>query len=146
MLSSELAPFVRANVADRQPRHPRQPPSPRPKTRRAGLAVRESTGTLDDTLLSDDIKRKTFAMYAEAVPVPTPEPAWPERWLRSDPSLLEVLPMAYGHDGEHLYLHGAVANHLLGEGEGREVCVTVTCLDGLVVARTPFHNSMNYRS
>ena len=57
-----------------------------------------------------------------------------------------VLPMAYGHDGEHLYLHGAVANHLLGEGEGQEVCVTVTCLDGLVVARTPFHNSMNYRS
>ena len=54
--------------------------------------------------------------------------------------------MAYGHDGESLYLHGAVANHLLGSGEGQEICVTVTCLDGLVVARTPFHNSMNYRS
>lgn len=57
-----------------------------------------------------------------------------------------VLPMAYGHDGEHLFLHGAVANHLLGSGEGQEVCVTVTHLDGLVMARTPFHNSMNYRS
>ena len=57
-----------------------------------------------------------------------------------------VLPMAYGHDGESLYLHGAAANHLLGSGEGQEICVTVTCLDGLVVARTPFHNSMNYRS
>ncbi|MDE0699619.1 MAG: pyridoxamine 5'-phosphate oxidase family protein [Acidimicrobiaceae bacterium] len=57
-----------------------------------------------------------------------------------------VLPMAYGHDAENLYLHGAVANHLLGEGEGQEICVTVTCVDGLVVARTPFHNSMNYRS
>ena len=57
-----------------------------------------------------------------------------------------VLPMAYGHDGDHLYLHGAVANHLLGSGEGQEVCVTITHLDGLVMARTPFHNSMNYRS
>ena len=57
-----------------------------------------------------------------------------------------VLPMAYGHDGECLFLHGAVANHLLGTGAGQEVCVTVTCLDGLVMARTPFHNSMNYRS
>ena len=57
-----------------------------------------------------------------------------------------VLPMAYGHDGERLYLHGAAANHLLGSGDGHEVCVTVTCLDGLVMARTPFHNSMNYRS
>ncbi|MYH71845.1 MAG: pyridoxamine 5'-phosphate oxidase family protein [Acidimicrobiia bacterium] len=57
-----------------------------------------------------------------------------------------VLPMAYGHDGVHLFLHGAVANHLLGSGQGQEVCVTVTHLDGLVMARTPFHNSMNYRS
>ena len=57
-----------------------------------------------------------------------------------------VLPMAYGHDGERLYLHGASANHLLGTGDGHEVCVTVTHLDGLVMARTPFHNSMNYRS
>lgn len=57
-----------------------------------------------------------------------------------------VLPMAYGHDGDHLFLHGAVANHLLGSGEGQEVCVTITHLDGLVMARTPFHNSMNYRS
>ena len=57
-----------------------------------------------------------------------------------------VLPMAYGHDGERLYLHGAAANHLLGIGDGHEVCVTVTHLDGLVMARTPFHNSMNYRS
>ncbi len=56
-----------------------------------------------------------------------------------------VLPMAYGRDGESLYLHGALANHLLNSGEGAEVCVTVTHLDGLVMARTPFHNSMNYR-
>ena len=57
-----------------------------------------------------------------------------------------VLPMAYGRDDEMLYLHGAAANHLLGSGEGHQICVTVTLVDGLVMARTPFHNSMNYRS
>ena len=57
-----------------------------------------------------------------------------------------VLPMAYGRDGDRLYLHGAAANGLLGTGEGEEICVTVTHVDGLVMARTPFHNSMNYRS
>ena len=57
-----------------------------------------------------------------------------------------VLPMAYGRDEDHIYLHGALANHLLGSGAGQEVCVTVTHLDALVMARTPFHNSMNYHS
>ena len=57
-----------------------------------------------------------------------------------------VLPMAYGRDDEKLYLHGAAANHLLGSGDGHDICVTVTHVDGLVMARTPFHNSMNYRS
>ena len=57
-----------------------------------------------------------------------------------------VLPMAYGRDDEMLYLHGAVANHLLTSGDEQEICVTVTHLDGLVMARSPFHNSMNYRS
>lgn len=57
-----------------------------------------------------------------------------------------VLPMAYGRDDEMLYLHGAIANHLLGSGEEQEICATVTHLDGLVMARSPFHNSMNYRS
>jgi nitroimidazol reductase NimA-like FMN-containing flavoprotein (pyridoxamine 5'-phosphate oxidase superfamily) len=57
-----------------------------------------------------------------------------------------VLPMAYGHDDHMLYLHGAAANHLLGTGDGHEICAAVTHVDGLVMARTPFHNSMNYRS
>lgn len=57
-----------------------------------------------------------------------------------------VLPMAYGRDDDTLYLHGAAANHLLGTGDGHEICATVTHVDGLVMARTPFHNSMNYRS
>ena len=57
-----------------------------------------------------------------------------------------VLPMAYGRDDEMLFLHGANANHLLSSGEDQEICATVTHLDGLVMARSPFHNSMNYRS
>jgi len=57
-----------------------------------------------------------------------------------------VLPMAYGRDDETLYLHGAAANHILGTGNGHQICATVTHVDGMVMARTPFHNSMNYRS
>lgn len=57
-----------------------------------------------------------------------------------------VLPMAYGRTDDTLLLHGAVANAMLRAGTDVDVCVTVTLVDGLVVARTPFHNSMNYRS
>ena len=58
-----------------------------------------------------------------------------------------VLPMAYARDGELLYLHGAVANHALRSlAGGVDVCVTVTLVDGLVLARSAFHHSINYRS
>jgi nitroimidazol reductase NimA-like FMN-containing flavoprotein (pyridoxamine 5'-phosphate oxidase superfamily) len=57
-----------------------------------------------------------------------------------------VLPMAYGRTEDWLYLHGSAANAALRAAAGHDVCVTVTIVDGIVVARTPFHNSMNYRS
>ncbi len=57
-----------------------------------------------------------------------------------------VLPTGYGRIGETLYLHGSSANRSLAAADGAEVCVTVTLLDGLVCARSVFHNSMNYRS
>lgn len=57
-----------------------------------------------------------------------------------------VLPMAYGRDAEHLLLHGAASNAMLRRAVDADVCVTVTIIDGLVVARSPFRNSMNYRS
>jgi nitroimidazol reductase NimA-like FMN-containing flavoprotein (pyridoxamine 5'-phosphate oxidase superfamily) len=57
-----------------------------------------------------------------------------------------VLPMTYGRDGDVLYLHGASGNAMLRAATGAEVCVTVTLLDGLVLARSAFHHSMNYRS
>jgi nitroimidazol reductase NimA-like FMN-containing flavoprotein (pyridoxamine 5'-phosphate oxidase superfamily) len=57
-----------------------------------------------------------------------------------------VLPTGYGTIGETLYLHGSSANRSLTSAPGTEICVTVTLLDGLVCARSVFHNSMNYRS
>lgn len=58
-----------------------------------------------------------------------------------------VLPMAYARIGDQLYLHGAVANRMLKAlGSGAPACVTVTLLDGLVLARSAFHQSVNYRS
>jgi hypothetical protein len=58
-----------------------------------------------------------------------------------------VIPTGFGRAGDTLYLHGSAASRMLGEvGEGIPVCVTVTLLDGLVLARSAFHHSMNYRS
>ena len=58
-----------------------------------------------------------------------------------------VIPMAYGRKGDRLYLHGASVSRLLKTLEtGVEVCFTVTLIDGLVIARSLFHHSMNYRS
>jgi nitroimidazol reductase NimA-like FMN-containing flavoprotein (pyridoxamine 5'-phosphate oxidase superfamily) len=58
-----------------------------------------------------------------------------------------VLPMAYARVGDVLYLHGASGNHMLRTlAGGAEACVTVTLLDGLVLSRSAFHHSMNYRS
>jgi uncharacterized protein len=99
-------------------------PSPRTTVRR---------GADRATYASDDIRQILDAGLIAHVGVQTPEGPL-------------VLPMAYGRDDDTLYLHGAAANHLLGTGTGHEICATVTHVDGLVMARTPFHNSMNYRS
>ena len=58
-----------------------------------------------------------------------------------------MIPTAYGRDGEQLYLHGAAGNHLLrAAAEGAELVVCVSLLDGLVLARSTFNHSLNYRS
>jgi nitroimidazol reductase NimA-like FMN-containing flavoprotein (pyridoxamine 5'-phosphate oxidase superfamily) len=58
-----------------------------------------------------------------------------------------VIPTGYGRIGDHLYIHGSAASRMLRNlQKGIEVCVTVTLLDGLVLARSAFHHSMNYRS
>jgi nitroimidazol reductase NimA-like FMN-containing flavoprotein (pyridoxamine 5'-phosphate oxidase superfamily) len=55
-----------------------------------------------------------------------------------------VIPTGYGRDGDTLYLHGSTGATSLRATS--EVCVTVTHLDGVVLARSVFHHSMNYRS
>jgi nitroimidazol reductase NimA-like FMN-containing flavoprotein (pyridoxamine 5'-phosphate oxidase superfamily) len=58
-----------------------------------------------------------------------------------------VIPTAYVRAGGQIYLHGSAASRMLRAlASGVEVCVTVTLLDGLVLARSAFHHSMNYRS
>jgi len=58
-----------------------------------------------------------------------------------------VIPTGYARLGDELIIHGSQASRLLREvGQGIDVCVTVTLIDGLVLARSAFHHSMNYRS
>lgn len=58
-----------------------------------------------------------------------------------------VIPTAYGRVADQLYVHGSPASRMLRTlQQGVEVCLTVTLLDGLVLARSAFHHSMNYRS
>lgn len=57
----------------------------------------------------------------------------------------QCLPMAFGRRGETIYLHGAVANAHLGASLERRFSLTFTLLDGLVMARSAYHHSMNYR-
>jgi nitroimidazol reductase NimA-like FMN-containing flavoprotein (pyridoxamine 5'-phosphate oxidase superfamily) len=58
-----------------------------------------------------------------------------------------VIPTSYGRQGDNLYLHGSAASRMLRNlDQGIPACVTVTLLDGLVLARSIFNHSMNYRS
>jgi nitroimidazol reductase NimA-like FMN-containing flavoprotein (pyridoxamine 5'-phosphate oxidase superfamily) len=58
-----------------------------------------------------------------------------------------VIPTIHARHGDILYLHGSPASRMLRSMRaGDEICVTVTLVDGLVMARAPFHSSMNYRS
>lgn len=58
-----------------------------------------------------------------------------------------IIPTGYCRIDETLYLHGSVGSHFFMQmAKGIPVCITVTLLDGLVLARSVFHHSMNYRS
>jgi uncharacterized protein len=58
-----------------------------------------------------------------------------------------VIPTSYGRKDANLYIHGSAASRMLRQmKEGVPVCITVTLLDGLVLARSVFNHSMNYRS
>ncbi|GMQ82743.1 MAG: pyridoxamine 5'-phosphate oxidase family protein [Rhodothermia bacterium] len=58
-----------------------------------------------------------------------------------------VIPTIHARDGNRLLLHGSSASRMLRHfKDGHDLCVTITLLDGLVLARSVFHHSMNYRS
>lgn len=58
-----------------------------------------------------------------------------------------VIPTGFARVGDDLYIHGSAASRMMRSlAEGIDVCVTVTLIDGLVLARSAFHHSMNYRS
>ncbi len=58
-----------------------------------------------------------------------------------------VIPTIHARLGDTLYFHGSPASRMLrGMRSGDEICVNVTLVDGLVLARAAFHNSLNYRS
>ncbi|MEO8670986.1 MAG: pyridoxamine 5'-phosphate oxidase family protein [Tahibacter sp.] len=58
-----------------------------------------------------------------------------------------VVPMLYARDGDDLLLHGSIASRLMRQlGDGAPACISVTHVDGLVLAKSHFHHSANYRS
>jgi nitroimidazol reductase NimA-like FMN-containing flavoprotein (pyridoxamine 5'-phosphate oxidase superfamily) len=57
-----------------------------------------------------------------------------------------VIPTIHARSGSTLYLHGSPASRMLQAAPDAEVCVTITLLDGIVMARSAFNHSMNYRS
>jgi uncharacterized protein len=58
-----------------------------------------------------------------------------------------VIPTGYARSGDQIFLHGSAASRMLHAlGDGLDVCVTVTLVDGFVLSRSAFHHSINYRS
>jgi nitroimidazol reductase NimA-like FMN-containing flavoprotein (pyridoxamine 5'-phosphate oxidase superfamily) len=68
--------------------------------------------------------------------------------LQTDRGFPVVIPLAYGRDGDSVYLHGSAASRLFRGARGPEIdiCMTVTFVDGLVVARSTYNTDINYRS
>jgi nitroimidazol reductase NimA-like FMN-containing flavoprotein (pyridoxamine 5'-phosphate oxidase superfamily) len=67
-------------------------------------------------------------------------------WVTDDGSP-RVIPTIHARVGDTMYVHGSTASRTLrGVQDGREVCLEITLVDGLVLARSAFHHSMNYRS
>ncbi|MGA0851235.1 MAG: pyridoxamine 5'-phosphate oxidase family protein [Candidatus Nanopelagicaceae bacterium] len=58
-----------------------------------------------------------------------------------------VIPVAYGRDGDRILFHGSTGSRMfMALKAGAQICATVTLIDGIVSARSPFNSSMNYRS
>lgn len=59
---------------------------------------------------------------------------------------VHAIPTIHWREGEHLYIHGAKASRMLKALIDAEACITIALADGLVLARSAMHHSMNYRS
>jgi nitroimidazol reductase NimA-like FMN-containing flavoprotein (pyridoxamine 5'-phosphate oxidase superfamily) len=99
-------------------------PSPRVRVRRLHERGRYDAETINGILDSMPICHVGYVF--EGTPYVTPTMQWRE--------------------GSHIYWHGSSASRMLEAVDGAEVCVTVTIIDGLVLARSAFHHSANYRS
>lgn len=105
---------------------PAPPPSDRTRVRRLPKRGRYDRATID-AILDEGLVANVGIVDDEGRPV--------------------VIPMAYGRAGDRLYLHGLPASRLLRAlAAGADVCVTVTHVDGLVLAKSTFSHSINYRS
>jgi nitroimidazol reductase NimA-like FMN-containing flavoprotein (pyridoxamine 5'-phosphate oxidase superfamily)/drug/metabolite transporter (DMT)-like permease len=123
----------RARIAGSPADRPAAPPEPaaalgttaRTRVHRHPERARTGRGDLDAVLDAGLVAHVAFVADGQAV----------------------VLPMGYAPDGDRLLLHGSSRNRMLAAvAGGAELCVTVTLLDGLVLAGTAFAHSMNYRS
>lgn len=110
-------------MSDPQPSPP-GPPSPRTEVRRGAARARYDRETVHAIL--------DAGLLAHVAWQGTPSPF--------------VVPTVYARVGERIYLHGSPAARWLRGNAPRPMCLAVTIVDGLVLARSSFHHSMNYRS
>jgi nitroimidazol reductase NimA-like FMN-containing flavoprotein (pyridoxamine 5'-phosphate oxidase superfamily) len=91
---------------------------------------------------------KQRAHYDEATIHAVLDASWIAHVSFADPAGQPfVIPMLYAREGNSLLLHGSIASRLMRAlGTGVQACVCVTLIDGLVLARSHFHHSANYRS
>jgi nitroimidazol reductase NimA-like FMN-containing flavoprotein (pyridoxamine 5'-phosphate oxidase superfamily) len=115
------------------------------RTREKGSARRERTG-----LRTHDLHRYA---HRAAYDRPTIDAILDEGivchvGLQTDKGFPVVIPLAYGRVGDVVYLHGSAASRLFrgARAPSVEICMTVTFVDGLVVARSTYNTDINYRS
>ncbi len=99
-------------------------PSKRTRVKRLGDRGRYDRGTIDAILDATPVAHVGYVF--DGAPFVTPTLQWREQ--------------------DHVYWHGSAASRMLETVEGADVCVTVTLIDGIVLARSGFHHSVNYRS
>jgi nitroimidazol reductase NimA-like FMN-containing flavoprotein (pyridoxamine 5'-phosphate oxidase superfamily) len=123
--SPEAVPDPPEAVPDSPDPIPPGPPSARTTVRRRAGRARYDRRTIDAILDEGLVGHVAFAAHGQPY----------------------AIPMLYARRDDHVYLHGSPLSRLVGGlADGIPICLTVTLLDGLVLARSAFHHSINYRS